>query len=321
MSDAEPQTPASPISRRAVLGGGTIVAPSLLGSGLAISATAPRSRLILLGTGGGPTPKPNRSAPAQVIIVNGSAYVIDCGDGVARQLVLAGVPLSSIRRVFITHNHSDHNADYGNLLLLSWAANLKSPVDAYGPPPLSKMTRLFLQMNDYDIQSRITDEGRPPLKDLIAVHELQRPGLVVRDQNVTVTACLVDHPPIRPAFAYRFDCPDRSIVISGDTRPTPGLIELARGADILVHEVMYLPALEGLVASEPNAKTLREHLLASHSTTEEVGRTATEAGVKTLVLTHFVPGGPPIIPDQIWFDAVRPFFSGKLIVGRDLLEL
>jgi ribonuclease BN (tRNA processing enzyme) len=280
-----------------------------------------RSRLILLGTGGGPTPKTNRSAPTQVIIVGDAAYVIDCGNGVARQLVAAGVSLATIADIFITHHHSDHNADYGNLLLLAWETNLTRRVDAYGPPPLTEMTRLFLEMNAYDIQTRIADEGRAPLKDLIAPHEITAGGTVMTGANVKVTAALVDHPPVTPAFAYRFDCPDRSIVISGDTRPSPNLVRLAQGADVLVHEVMYLPALERLAASEPNATRLIEHLRASHTTTEEVGKVATQAGVKTLVLSHFVPGGAPVIPDQVWFDAVRPTFSGNLIVGRDLLEI
>ena len=209
-------------TRRNFLGGGA----ALLAALPAWAADDPspanaKSRLILLGTGGGPTPKQNRSAPAQVLVVNGVSYVIDCGNGVARQMVLAGVPLASIRDVFITHQHSDHNADYGNLLWLSWAATLASRVNAYGPPPLEKMTRLFLEMNDYDIKIRMADEGRPSLKDLIEVHEITDGGPVMRDANVKVTAALVDHPPVRPAFAYRFDCPDRSIVISGDTRPSP----------------------------------------------------------------------------------------------------
>ncbi len=132
-----------------------------------VASGKPKSRLILLGTGGGPTPKPNRAAPAQVIVVNGVSYVIDCGNGVARQMVLAKLKLASIRNVFLTHHHSDHNADYGNLLLLSWETDLTTRVDAYGPPPLVEMTRLFLALNDYDIRTRIADEGRPPLKDLI----------------------------------------------------------------------------------------------------------------------------------------------------------
>jgi ribonuclease BN (tRNA processing enzyme) len=282
---------------------------------------APKSRLILLGTAGGPTPKPNRAAPSQVIVVNGASYVVDCGNGVARQMVLAKLKLASIRDVFLTHHHSDHNADYGNLLLLAWATDLARRVDCYGPPPLAEMTRLFLALNDYDIRTRMADEGRPPLKDMISAQEISEGGLVMQDDNVRVTAALVDHPPVVPALAYRFDCPDRSIVISGDTRPSKNLVKLAQGADVLVHEVMHLPSLDQLIATEPNAKTLREHLLASHTTTEQIGRIATEAGVKTLVLSHFVPGGYPFLKDEVWFDAVRPTFSGNLVVGRDLLEL
>lgn len=279
------------------------------------------SRLILLGTAGGPTPKPNRAAPAQVIVVGHASYVVDCGNGVARQVVLAGLRLGSIRSVFLTHHHSDHNADYGNLLLLSWASDLATRVDTYGPPPLVAMTRQFLALNDPDIHTRIADEGRPPLEPLIAPHEFSTGGAVMQDENVRVTAALVEHPPMMPAFAYRFECPDRSIVISGDTRPSPALIELARGADVLVHEVMHIPSIETLIAAEPNAKTLRQHLLQSHTTTEQVGRVATEAGVKTLVLSHFAPGGYPFLSDQVWYDAVRPHFSGNLIVGRDLMEI
>jgi ribonuclease BN (tRNA processing enzyme) len=282
---------------------------------------AARSHLILLGTAGGPTPKPDRAAPASAVVVDGVIYVVDCGNGVARQMVQARLDLGAIRHVFLTHQHSDHNADYGNLLWLAWAARLHTRVDTWGPPPLAAMTRDFLRMNDYDIQTRIKDEGRPPLAPLIVPHELSKGGVVLQDERVKVTAALVAHPPVVPAFAYRFDCPDRSIVFSGDTRPTPALIELARNADVLVHEVMYQPALEKLIASEPNAARLREHLLASHTTTEQVGRVATEAGVKTLVLNHFVPGGDASLTDEVWRDAVAPHFKGRLVVGRDLMEL
>jgi len=176
-------------------------------------------------------------------------------------------------------------------------------------------------MNEVDIRTKMADEGRPPLADMIAPHEIFKGGLVMQDQGVKVTAALVDHPPIAPAFAYRFDCPDRSIVISGDTRASDRLIALARGADVLVHEALYLPALEQLIATEPNAKTLREHLLASHTPLADVGRVATEAGVKTLVLSHLVPGGYPFIQDQVWMEAISPHFSGKILIGRDLMEI
>jgi len=129
-----------------------------------------RTRLILLGTGGGPRPGKKSSAAAQVIITNGVAYVIDCGDGVARQLAMADVPLSSLRHIFLTHQHSDHNADYGNLILLAWTAGLRTRVDTWGPPPLQRMTRLFFEMNKYDIDVRIANEGRVSLLPLVHAH-------------------------------------------------------------------------------------------------------------------------------------------------------
>lgn len=286
----------------------------------AARSSAKRSRLILLGTAGGPSPKVDRSAPANAIVVGGDIYVIDCGNGVARQMVMAGLDLGRIRDVFITHQHSDHNADYGNLLLLAWATDLHTRVDTYGPPPLKRMTELFLQMDDYDIRVREADEGRPPLAPLIVPHEITQGGPVMQDANVRVTAALVEHPLVKPAFAYRFDCPDRSIVFSGDTRPCENLIELARGADILVHEVIDLAAIGVLEKELSHAKRLHQHLLAAHTPMSQVGQVATRAGVKTLVLNHFVPGTPPI-PDKVWYDAVKPHFSGRLIIGHDLMEL
>lgn len=280
-----------------------------------------RTRLILLGTGGGPRPRKASSASAQVIIANGLAYVVDCGDGVARQLVLAGVPLSTLRHVFLTHHHSDHNADYGNLLWLAWTAGLRTRVDTWGPPPLSKMTRLFFEMNKSDIDVRISNEGRIPLVPLVHVHEVRGGGPVMTDENVKVTAALVDHPPVVPAFAYRFDAADRSIVISGDTAPSDNLVKLARGADVLVHSVMYPPALDRLVERVPNAAALKASILAHQTSAEDAGRIAQLAGVKTLVLSHFVPADDPELTDQVWTAAARVHFRGTVVVGKDLLEL
>ena len=298
------------------------IVPVAAGSlGWQAAPVRPRTRLILLGTGGGPTPKKSVSAPAQVIIVNNTPYVVDCGDGVARQLVNADVPLRSLRHIFITHHHSDHNADYGNLLLLSWASGLATTVDTWGPPPLLKMTDLFLQMNAYDIDIRIRDEGRVPLSPLIHPHELTEPSVVLQDENVKVTSALVDHPLVAPAFGYRFDGPDRSIVISGDTARSDSLVRLARGADVLVHEALWLPAIDRIVARDPNASALRKHLLDSHTAAEDCGRVAQAAGVKTLVLSHLVPGGDPTITDDMWIAEVRKHFAGQVIVGKDLMEI
>ena len=280
-----------------------------------------RTRLILLGTGGGPRPRKANSAPAQVIVANDVAYVVDCGNGVARQLAFAGVPLPSLRHIFITHHHSDHNADYGNLILLAWASGLRTRVDTWGPPPLETMTRLFLEMNASDIDTRVADEGRIPLSPLITVHELASNGVVMQDDNVKVTATLVHHPPVVPSFGYRFDAADRSIVISGDTTPSDNLVRLAEGADILVHEALYAPAIDRLVARVPNASSLRQSILSHHTTAEEAGRIAQRAGVRTLVLSHLVPPDDVLISDRMWIDAAHATFRGQVIVGKDLLEL
>lgn len=281
-----------------------------------------RTRLVLLGTAGGPRPRPTRSAPAQAIVVDDTVYVVDCGNGVARQLVLANLSLRAVRHIFLTHHHSDHNADYGNLILLAWAAGLRTRVDSWGPPPLMRMTDLFFDMNATDIRARTVDEGRIPLRPLVHAHEVHGAGPVLHDGDVRVTAALVHHPPIVPAFAYRFDAADRSIVISGDTTPSDDLVMLARRADVLVHEALYdAAAVDRLVASVPNASDLRRSILSHHTTAEEAGRVAAEAQVGTLVLSHLVPSDDPAVSEAMWSDAARKHFRGRVVVGKDLMEL
>jgi ribonuclease BN (tRNA processing enzyme) len=301
-----------PLTRRAFL-------TQALASAAALPLAAPvvaRTRLILLGTAGGPTPKKTRAASSQVIVAGDRAYVVDCGNGVARQLVLAGIPLASIRHIFITHHHSDHSADYGTLLLLAWGDALKTRVDTWGPPPLARMTSLFFEMSRPDLSVREKDEGRPPLQPLVHAHEITRGGRVFEDDRVTVRCCLVDHPPVPVALAYRFDAPERSIVISGDTRRSANLIALASNADVLVHEALYVSRAPGTEGS-----ALRRHVLASHTPVEDVGRIATEARVKMLVLSHFVPGETPPVSDDEWLAGARQHYAGPIVVGRDLLEL
>ena len=306
--------------RRALIAGALGVCASALWPGR-LSAQKTKTRLILLGTGGGPRPRAATSAPAQVIIANGVPYVVECGDGVSRQLATAGVPLTTLRHIFITHQHSDHNADYGNLIWLAWATGLGTPVDTWGPPPLAEMTRLFFEMNAFDINTRIADEGRISPVSLVRVHELTTGGVVLQDANVKVTAAIIDHPPIKHAFAYRFDAADRSIVISGDTAVSKNLIALAQGADVLVHEALWVPAVDRIVAKIPNATTLKQHIIDSHTSAEDCGRVAAAAGVKTLVLSHLVPSDDPAITDQMWIDTAKKHFSGRVIVGKDLMEV
>ena len=308
-------------SRRGFIGQASAAIAATLLTRRIVATSPSKSRLILLGTGGGPRPRSNSYASSQVIVAGGAAYVIDCGDGVATQMVRAGIPLTALRAVFITHHHSDHNADYGNLLLLAWESGLRSRVRTWGPPPLRRITRLFIEMSAVDIRARIKDEGRVPFEPLIEPHELSGSGPVMKDSNVTVTCARVDHPPLDIALAYRFDCPDRSIVISGDTKPSDALVKLAHGADILVHEVLYAPAVARLAGRVANADKLKESILSHHTRAEDAGRIAAAAGVKTLVLSHFVPADDPSITPEMWLQAAKKHFSGQVIVGRDLLEL
>ena len=143
----------------------------------------------------------------------------------------------------------------------------------------------------------------------------------MRDDNVRVTAALVDHPPVVPAFAYRFDATDRSIVISGDTARSDNVVRLAQNADVLVHSALYVPAVDRLVARVPNAATLKHSIIAHQTSAEDAGRVAEAAGVKTLVLSHLVPPDDPEVTEQMWIDAARAHFRGTVIVGRDLLEV
>jgi ribonuclease BN (tRNA processing enzyme) len=285
-----------------------------------LGGQAERTRLVLLGTAGGPTPKATRSAPAQAVVIGDRVYLVDCGDGVARQLTLAKIPVRQLRAVFITHQHSDHNAGYGPLFLLGWTAGLSTAVDTYGPPPLTNMTRLLLEAYKYDSDLRIADEGRPPLAPLLRPHDITTAGEIFKDDRVRVTAAPNEHVPIEHSFAYRFDAADRSIVISGDTRMSKNIIALARGADVLVHEVLSRRYWERPDAPQP-ASVIR-HIVASHTDVEDVGRVATQAGVKTLVLSHFVPTEGPNTPtDDEWASAARRHFAGRIIVGQDLMEI
>ena len=307
--------PRPSISRRTFLAG--VGAAAL---GVSTRAQPSRTRLVLLGTAGGPTPKVSRAAPAQAIVVGDRVYLVDCGDGVARQLALANLPVRQLRAVFITHQHSDHNAGYGPLFLLGWTAGLSNPVETYGPPPLTEMTRLLFEAYKFDIELRIKDEGRSPLVPLVRPHEITKDGEVFKDDRVRVTAALNEHPPIEHSFAYRFDTSDRSIVISGDTRVSKNVIALARGADVLVHEVLARAYYER--PDVPLAASVVRHIVASHTDVADVAKLATQAGVKTLVLSHFVPSEGANTPtEQEWLAAARQHFKGELVFGKDLMEI
>ena len=304
---------------------GGLLAPAFVPN-LAAGQSA-RTRIVLLGTTGGPPLTAMRAAPSNAIVAGGSLYVVDCGNGVARQIVQAGLRLGALKSIFITHQHSDHNLDYGNLFYLAWYAGLHGQVNSYGPPPLAEMTKKFFELNAFDIDIRIRDEGRRDPRPLLVPHEIVSAGIVMQDDNVKVTCALADHPPLPVALSYRVDTADRSVVFSGDTRKTHALIDLAKGADVFVCEAQYLPGIKEVLQKAVKAgydKDIADSLLRSISgnalTVEQAGEVAQVAGVKTLVLTHFVPGNGAV-PEQVFVEEARKAFSGEIIAGRDLLEI
>ena len=283
------------------------------------------TKLVLLGTGGGPVPGQVRRMTSHLMVHDGAAYILDCGLGVTDQFARTGMPFAAVRAIFITHHHPDHNAEYGPFLVVGWTRGLLQSVRAYGPTPLRQMTEDFLRSQQATINFWAEDFKIPPL-GLIEVRDFPEPGLVMQDDKVKVTSVLVQHPPVKPAFGYRFDFPDRSIAFSGDTVPLEAVAQLAKGADILVHEAIDMTLEEALVRrsfaqGRPGSfEAVMNHMRADHSPTEEVGRIAQDAGVKTLVLSHLSPSGAGMA-DQAWRAPAAKHFKGNIIVGHDLMVI
>ena len=274
-------------------------------------------RLVLLGSKGGPALRPGGPWPSSSLLeLGGRTIVVDCGLGVTRGLVDAGISLKALDLIFITHLHSDHVLELGPLIHTAWTAGLATPVTVFGPRGTGRYWQRFCEAVEFDIDIRIVDEGRPDIRKLVSVAEFGE-GSVLDERGLTVTALRVDHPPVTECFALRFEHGGRSVVFSADTAFFPPLAEFARGADILVHEAMLEDGVERLVARTGNGARLREHLFASHSFAEEAGRIASDAGVRRLVLNHLIPADDPAIGEVDWIDAVRKTWSGDLTIARD----
>ena len=312
-------------------------------------------RLILLGTGGGGTPKRSRCGYANAIVIGDTVYLVDCGEGVHRQLWRAGLTVNPafdpsrpvVRSIFLTHLHVDHIVDLANVFLGSWPPR---PIDVYGPasaatphrrglpdlvhpavfpdapaPGTADTIDLLFRAFAYNINLRIADEGRADVTQSARVHEFVDLGpdpVVVYPEDehgVQVTAVLVDHPPVFPAVGFRFDTPAGSVVFSGDTGPCDAVVRLAQGADILVHEVIDVDRMTYRLKRLPNYESVRAYLLRSHSAPEDAGTIAARAGVGTLVLSHLVPGDEEVSPAE-WEARAQSTFAGRVVCGTDLDE-
>jgi ribonuclease BN (tRNA processing enzyme) len=327
-----------PLSRRTLLGGlavvpalGAAIAPAAVQTATAsaqATATlkdAKGTKLVMLGTAAGPVPGRTRKMTCHVMLANGAAYVLDCGLGVTDRYAETGIPFSALRGIFITHHHFDHNVEYGPLLSIGWVQGMPLTVRAFGPPPLKQMTDDYIRSMRTTIDFWAEDLKMKPLES-VEVTEVPGAGPVMADDNVTVTSVVVNHPPVKPALGYRFEFKDRSIAFSGDTTPLDAVAQMAKGADVLVHEAMYVPAMEAYVKDQVahgrpvSVDAFMAHMRADHSPVEDVGRIAAQAGVKTLVLSHLTPAIDSI-SDDTWRAPAEKYFKGEIIVAKDLMVI
>ena len=263
----------------------TVGAPTRLAT-RAPTGGAIRTRVVLLGTGT-PVPDPDRSGPATVITVDDRAYLVDFGPGVIRRAeaaALRGVTAAepgNLKVAFVTHLHSDHTAGYSDLILSGWTSGRKIPLEVYGPSGLQSMTEHILQAYRVDIETRgnpdgpMRDFGRFPDAWKVHAHEI-KPGVIYKDEKVMVTAFATKH--AMESYGYRFETPDRTIVISGDTSPVEETIKACNGCDVLIHEAQPIE----LLAKMP--ESIHSFVAKYHTTTEQLAELATKAKPKLLVI-------------------------------------
>lgn len=296
-----------------------------------------KDRLILLGTGGGPIARVSRSQPANLLEAGGKTYLIDIGAGTPRQVVRAGVELKAIDAVFITHLHFDHTAGTMGFLALDWMARRQAPVIFYGPPGTRNLvsdTLKALASGEAIFRPELPDLR--PMDSIFSGRDLDvtTASEVYRDKVVTVRAVENSHYStmhlaktghgIDRSYSYRFDLPDRSIVFTGDTGPSRAVEELARGADLLVSEVIDLDALKASLRKRQAAtgidqQPLIDHMALEHLTPGNVGKLAAAAGVKMVVLSHIAtPPGMEAINVEAILAGVRRHYSGPVRMGEDL---
>jgi ribonuclease BN (tRNA processing enzyme) len=309
-------------------------------SGAQDSGTLPPktgTRVITLGTRGGPIPMVGRAQSANVLIVNGAPYIVDAGEGVTRRLTRAGVAIRDIDNIFITHPHSDHTGGLGGLLSTEYDYNREKPVNIYGPPGTDASVKALVQFLTVSAEIRISEGMRTVSPTNIFFGHDTGIGAIYEDANVKVTAAENSHFHFMPgtpaygkykSYSYRFETADRVIVFSGDTGPSAALDELANGADVLVTEVMSAEEWKEQqiktgrwqsMTLEQQARALRRQV-EEHITPDEIGKLATRAHVKTVVLSHFLPATDPKDNYERLGEQVSKHFSGKVLVAKDLME-
>jgi ribonuclease BN (tRNA processing enzyme) len=278
------------------------------------------SRVVILGAKGGPAVRQGGAMPTSLLVeMAGLPLVVDCGLGVTRALVQAGMDLRRLSHVVITHLHSDHVLELGPLIHTAWTTGLRTPVDLWGPAGLRDYWTGFMASMAYDSNLRVDDEGRPPLGDLIRLHVLDEGPFAIGPMSAR--ALRVPHPPVTDTFAFRLEAEGKSLCLSADTAPFAPLADLAQNVDLLLHEAMLPEGLEAIIAKTGMGEKLRAHLTNSHSTADAAARIATEAGAKHLAFYHLIPADDPAFTEAHWRAAIAGHWDGPFTLARDGLAI
>ncbi len=284
-----------------------------------------KTQIVLLGTGT-PLPDPERFGPSSAVVVNGTPYLIDFGTGIVRRAAAArnkgvtSLEPTNLKIGFITHLHSDHTLGFPDVVLTPWIMGRKEPLEVYGPSGTREMAEHILNAYATDVKTRTEGlEHSNKTGYEVNVHEI-KPGVIYKDRIVTVKAFSVDHGNLQ-AYGYRFETPDRTIVISGDTRPTPAILENCQGCDVLIHEV-YTEASLALVSDE-----WKKYRLAYHTSSKELADIATKAKPGLLILYHRANPGCDQArtnecreagSEQQLLKEMHQYYKGNVVAGHDL---
>ena len=279
---------------------------------------------VLLGTGS-PNNIPGRSKPAVAVMAADRFFLVDCGGNVCERLMQAGIPPERISDLFITHHHSDHNSGFMDLLISGAIGGAeprrKVPLRVYGPTNTKEIIGKFMSALEWDISMRI--EHQQDISDPYRVDIFEgNDGLIYDEKGIKVTAFTVDHGMVKPSLGYKFEYGNQSLVVSGDTLPCENMIRYASRADLLIHEAYSQNWISQGVKKYPHMKKTAENIINYHSSVIEAARIAEKAKVKRLVFTHLMPAPSPVwYFERSWAAGASTAYSGKIIVGRDLMQV
>lgn len=293
------------------------------------------SSLITLGTSAGPSLTPGRAQTSHLLTVNGTYYVVDAGDGVARRMARAGADVREVGIIFLTHHHDDHTAGLGTLMSLAWDRQRTEPINVYGPPRTKELVDATVRYCSISADIRIADGGRSvPLDKVFFGHDVGI-GEIYQDDNIRVSATENTHFSFHQgdaagrykSYTYRFETPDRVIAFTGDTGFSAAVTELARDADVLVTETSSCDERKNRMIkdgtwqamSAAEQEGIMRQATQGHMALDNIGMLATQAGVRKVVLSHLTRR-VETADYEPWAEEVRKHFSGEVVVAEDLME-